>query len=64
MTTWNKKFKGNESGGAWIYVHPLIPKAIVQNLHGISFDGEFYNSLDKAKSSAIKKYVKSETKQK
>jgi hypothetical protein len=43
---WTKKFKGSrERGGAFIYTHPNVDRAIVQNHNGYSFNGEGYPSL-------------------
>lgn len=53
---WKKKFKGRTKGGAWIHIHPLIDRAIVENHHGFTFNGVTYNSLDEAKTAALFAY--------
>lgn len=52
-SAWTKKFKGSrERGGAFIYTHPKLERAIVKNCYGVSFDGKPYPSLDAAKEAA------------
>jgi hypothetical protein len=52
---WKRKFKGSEHGGAYIYTHPnaLDGRAIVVNGHGVTFNGETYESLEAAKAAAL-----------
>ena len=51
---WVKKFKGDrERGGARIYRHPLLTRAIVENHYGVSYDGNWYDSVDEAKKAAL-----------
>jgi hypothetical protein len=50
---WKKKFKGSkERGGAYIYTHPKLERAIVVNHNGISFNGKYYSTLEDAKRTA------------
>lgn len=48
---WVKKSKGN----AKVYTHPeaFEGRAIVQNSHGIVFNGQKYGSLEEAKAAAL-----------
>lgn len=52
---WRKKFKGTERGGAYIHTHPnaIDGRAIVENHHGISFNGVRYPSIEQAKLAAL-----------
>lgn len=52
---WIKKFKGNERGGAFIYTHPSLTRAIVENQHGVRYDGQEYPSVSAAKHAALGK---------
>ena len=54
---WEKKFKGNQNGGAWIYTHPdtFESRAVVHNHNGYSFNGVFFDSLKEAKDYALRK---------
>lgn len=46
VNKWNKKFKGDANrGGAWIYVHPDLPNAIVKNGYGIRYKGISYPAV-------------------
>lgn len=50
---WKKQFKGDRvRGGAYIYIHPEIDRAIVHNHLGIQFNGKAYSTLDEAKRAA------------
>lgn len=52
---WTKKFKGSAvRGGAWIYTHPALTRAIVQNHNGVSYDGQHFASVEDAKAFALK----------
>lgn len=52
---WSRKFKGDrERGGAWIYTHPDLDAAIVDNHRGVSFRGDAYKSVREAMAAALK----------
>lgn len=53
---WRKKFKGSRARvGAWIHTHPdaIDGRAVVHSHLGISFNGEWYGTLEQAKSAAL-----------
>jgi len=52
---WTRKFKGNENGGARIYIHPdaLDSRAIVENQNGIWFNGKQFFFIEDAKRAAL-----------
>jgi hypothetical protein len=46
---WAKKFKGSRSlGGAWIYTHPDVDRAVVSNNNGVRFNGMSYPTVKDA----------------
>jgi hypothetical protein len=47
---WKKKFKGTARGGAWIHTRDNLDRAIVENHLGFKFNGNYYDTLDDAKS--------------
>jgi hypothetical protein len=53
LVGWKRKFKGTSRGGAHIHTHPDAERAIVENHHGITFDGKNYLSLEDAKTAAL-----------
>lgn len=53
LAGWTREFKGSERGGAWIFRHPEVPRAIVMNHHGVSFNGQRYASLEDAGRAAL-----------
>lgn len=53
MSVWKKKFKGDDRrGGAWIYTREGIGMAIVENGHGVKFNGREFPSVKDAKNYA------------
>jgi hypothetical protein len=52
-SSWTKRFKGSERGGAYIHTHPDVDRAIVENHNGITYAGHSYVSLDAAKAAAL-----------
>lgn len=50
---WAKKFKGNSWGGAWIYTHPDLQHAIVNNHHGVSYRGQQFQTVREAMAAAL-----------
>lgn len=55
-----KKFKGNDRGGVYIYYHPgtFEGKAIVHKPGGYYFNGIRFDTLDDAKTYALKENYK------
>lgn len=49
MVDWKCKRKGT----AHIYTHPDIPRAIVENHYGVSFNGAWFDSVEDAKNAAV-----------
>lgn len=54
VAAWKRKFKGSERGGAYIHTHPDVERAVVENHHGINYNGQSYPSLDAAMAAALK----------
>lgn len=50
---WKKKFKGSWRGGAWIYTHSSLKRAIVKNHNGVTFNGMKFSSVSSAQEFAL-----------